>query len=655
MRSFRLIPTLPIALALVAAVPATADAGSARGLFGLPVLSRADFNRLARQAGVPLFWVDDRNDDGLPAAAEVEVLGVGADRVAWIDSDNFTARFESAWRDLVEMRRREAVRRELDQGFPTLVAMDLTGLSPAEVELVRHVESAARKVEALHGRQMGGAAFADRIAALDPESRALFDRNQGPWCQAPQTENDPFCNALPDFPDRRWDAYPEGMSHDSALCKSLAERPDARDLLAPFAVVRKEGDALKAVPLDVAYGAEMKAIADDLRAAAKSARDAKEPAFAKYLLAAAAGFETNDWTAADEAWSRMDSRNSKWYLRVGPDEVGWDLCQEKAGFHVSFARVDRGSLELQDRLMPLRQEMETSLATLIGGPYKARKVSFHMPDFIEMVINAGDSRHPQGATMGQSLPNWGKVAEEGRGRTVVMTNLYRDPDSLRLSKIKAGLMLGPETMKAYSEDQRVSLIDVILHEATHNLGPCSDFKVDGRNPSEVFGGRVASVLEELKAQTGALYYADLLRRRGIMTQAEVNTMYVGALAWSFGHLSQGLFAASGAPKPYSQLSAVQIGVLVEEGALAWETTTDPATGHAVGRFEARFDRFPAAVEKLMARVGRIKATGDVAAATALLDPYVTGDRKGLVHVDEIQERLGRFPKATMVYTVRLPR
>jgi len=305
--------------------------------------------------------------------------------------------------------------------------------------------------------------------------------------------------------------------------------------------------------------------------------------------------------------------------------------------------------------MPLRQEMETSLATLIGSAYKARKVSFHMPDFIEMIINAGDSRHPQGATMGQSLPNWGKVAEEGRGRTVVMTNLYRDPDSLRLSKVKAGLMLGPETMKVYSDDQRVSLIDVILHEATHNLGPCSDFKVDGRSPSEVFGGRVASVLEELKAQTGALYYADLLRRRGIMTQDEVNSMYVGALAWSFGHLSQGLFAASGAPKPYSQLSAVQIGILVEEGALSWETSTDPATGKAMGRFEARFDRFPAAVEKLMARVGRIKATGDVAAAGALLEPYVTGDRKGLVHVDEIQERLGRFPKATMVYTVRLAR
>ena len=45
-----------------------------------------------------------------------------------------------------------------------------------------------------------------------------------------------------------------------------------------------------------------------------------------------------------------------------------------------------------------------------------------------MVLNAGDQRSPHGATIGQSLPNWGPVAETG-GRTVAMTNLYTDADS----------------------------------------------------------------------------------------------------------------------------------------------------------------------------------------------------------------------------------
>ena len=73
--------------------------------------------------------------------------------------------------------------------------------------------------------------------------------------------------------------------------------------------------------------------------------------------------------------------------------------------------------------------MEKALAVLAGPPYEAREVSFHLPDFIDIVLNAGDARAARGATIGQSLPNWGPVANEGRGRTVAMTNFYADPDS----------------------------------------------------------------------------------------------------------------------------------------------------------------------------------------------------------------------------------
>ena len=74
--------------------------------------------------------------------------------------------------------------------------------------------------------------------------------------------------------------------------------------------------------------------------------------------------------------------------------------------------------------------MEKALAELAGAPYKAREVSFKLPDFVDIALNAGDSRPPSGATIGQSLPNFGPVANEGRGRTVAMTNFYTDPDSI---------------------------------------------------------------------------------------------------------------------------------------------------------------------------------------------------------------------------------
>src|SRR5262249_17535874 len=145
-----------------------------------------------------------------------------------------------------------------------------------------------------------------------------------------------------------------------------------------------------------------------------------EKSLADYMRAAAKAFRDNDWESADEVWSKMSSQNSKYYLRIGPDEVYWEPCSQKAGFHVTFARINKESLGWQQKLVPLQQNMEADLAKLIGAPYRERKVSFHLPDFIEIILNAGDDRHAFGATIGQSLPNWGKVANESRGRTVAM-------------------------------------------------------------------------------------------------------------------------------------------------------------------------------------------------------------------------------------------
>src|SRR6185295_10347265 len=111
------------------------------------------------------------------------------------------------------------------------------------------------------------------------------------------------------------------------------------------------------------------------------------------------------------------------------DETYFEPCNHKAGFHVSFARINQDSVKWQKMLDPLKAEMEGALAALAGPPYKARSVTFHLPDFIDVVLNAGDSRNATGATIGQSLPNWGPVANDGRGRTVAMTNLYTDADS----------------------------------------------------------------------------------------------------------------------------------------------------------------------------------------------------------------------------------
>jgi hypothetical protein len=314
----------------------------------------------------------------------------------------------------------------------------------------------------------------------------------------------------------------------------------------------------------------------------------------------------------------------------------------KAGFHVSFGKIDTASLAWQDKLSALKQEMEDSLARLIGSPYAARQAVFGLPDFIEVVLNSGDSRMSRGAVAGQSLPNWGKVAQEGRRRTMVVTNIGQDPESKAIVRKKAAELFDPETLAYFSDDKEPGLLGVILHEAAHNLGPHSDTRIDGKSPAEVFGGPLESVLEELKSQTATLWYVDLLLRKGLIDERRAKEIYVRDLLWAFGHVSLGLFAESGEPKPYSQLAAVQIGSFVKDGAL--ERAPD-------GLYRIRFDKLPASIESLLRRTGAVKAKGDAAGGRALVDAFVSGADAKLVPVAEIQAKLLKYPKETYLYTV----
>src|SRR5690606_8286251 len=141
-------------------------------------------------------------------------------------------------------------------------------------------------------------------------------------------------------------------------------------------------------------------------------------------------------------------------------------------------------------------------------------VSFDLPDFIDIIVNAGDSRSPHGATIGQSLPNWGPVANEGRGRTVAMTNLYTDADSQRSLTDQASSLLC--SMDRFVADPAPQVMGTVLHEAAHNLGPAHEYEVAGKKDREAFGGPLATMLEELKSQTAALYFTDWLRDKKLL-------------------------------------------------------------------------------------------------------------------------------------------
>src|SRR5690606_17388123 len=128
-----------------------------------------------------------------------------------------------------------------------------------------------------------------------------------------------------------------------------------REAMDPFHVAVERDGAVVAVPYTEHWAAEMAEVSATLLRAADAAPD-DEPALEAYLRAAAAAFTTNDWPSADVAWAAMNQDNSRWYLRVGPDETYYDPCSEHAGFHLSLALVNRDGLRYQELLSPLKQD-----------------------------------------------------------------------------------------------------------------------------------------------------------------------------------------------------------------------------------------------------------------------------------------------------------
>jgi hypothetical protein len=631
-------------------------------------VKRLEFNRLAQELYLPIFWVEDKDNNGAISPDELAVLWGMRDtnREEWITKDGFSPAFMDGYEKIVkrtssepaapadeaEAKRRAAISKELSQGRPTAVVSSFKDGSDEDKTIVKNVLEAAKVIERLYALQKGVADMPDKIAADDTASRAVFHRNQAPWCVAPMTEKDPDCNALASKPAKIFGLYPAALQKDDGkFCDKLTARKDAEKLLTPFTVVKEaDGGKLEPTPYTDAYKPEMEQVSKLLKDTALAITSPNEAPLKAYLDAAAQSFLDNNWNPADEAWSKMTTTNSKWYVRIAPDEDYFEPCSRKAGFHVSFARINQASLEWQQKLEPVKNDMEKTIAELAGRPYKARKVAFHLPDFIDIILNAGDSRAPHGATIGQSLPNWGPVKDQGRGRTVAMTNLFTDADSKASVKELAESVLCAKTMESWTDDPAPLLMSTVLHEAAHNLGPQGDYKVKGKTDRQIFGGPLSSMLEELKAQTSALYFADWLATKGIVQKDMLNRAHTRDVAWAFGHISRGMYE-DGKPKPYSQLSAIQLGFLIKEGAVTWNAEESAANKTDKGCFEIHFEKMGPAVKKMESTVAGVKARGDKKLAETLQKEFVGKDGETKPTLQVITERWLRAPKASFVYAV----
>ncbi len=246
-------------------------------------LSRLDFNARAQERFLPLFWRSDANKNGALDPSElVTLLGpwklTAAELVA---GDAFTPKFDELYAALQvqadesklsaeEKARRAALRLELSQGKATLVETDLTTGTDADKKAFEHFARAAALIEQLYARQHGTVELFAGLPADDALSRAVFFRNQSPFCVAPATEKDATCNALSPTPARVVGLYPAEVQADPKFCATLEKEKNKSALMDHFSVVvavppQTAAGMYKAVPYSEAYKEDMEAVAVEAR------------------------------------------------------------------------------------------------------------------------------------------------------------------------------------------------------------------------------------------------------------------------------------------------------------------------------------------------------------------------------------------------------
>jgi len=200
---------------------------------------------------------------------------------------------------------------------------------------------------------------------------------------------------------------------------------------------------------------------------------------------------------------------------------------------------------------------------------------------------------------------------------------------------------------------RYMTISTVLHEAAHNLGPSHEYRVDDRTDGQVFGGPLASTLEELKAQDRGAVFLRLARRPRDHEQGDADKTHVRDVLWSFGHIAQGMNDARGS-RSHTRNSRRCRWVSSTSRVLRWNAEEKAANGRDVGCFEVDLGKWPAAVETLRGSRSASSRAAIVRLAEKTRDEWVTDGTPWAALRGTIQERWLRARRASFVYSVTSP-
>jgi hypothetical protein len=310
-------------------------------------------------------------------------------------------------------------------------------------------------------------------------------------------------------------------------------------------------------------------------------------------------FGTDDYYESDLAWMDLDAPVE---VTIGPYETYEDeLFGYKAAFEAfvtvalpeESAALDQYKAKLPwlERNLPIADEHKN----LNRGSESPIRV-------VDLVFSGGDTKAGV-QTIAFNLPNDERVREAKGSKKVLLRNIMQAKYDRILVPI-AEQVLAPEDATRLSFDAFRD--EVLHHELSHGLGP-GKIVLDGRETEvRLELKELYSTLEEAKADVMGIYNILALIDDGVMPaelRDSLEPTYVAGLIRS---------ARFGLDEAHGQGTVAQLNYLLEEGALRLDEED---------RLAAVSEAFPAAIEKLLAEMLMLQATGDYEGTKTFLDRY----------------------------------
>jgi hypothetical protein len=473
------------------------------------------------------------------------------------------------------------------------------GLSPRQRKMVGKLVDASRNLEEIFWRQ------------IDPDGLTLYESLQGNknpqdealrrylWINASRfdllDDNKPFVGTTPIPPGRGF--YPQGLTREQ-IEKYVQAHPEKKDeLYSTTTLVRWHDGQLEGLPYHIAYRTFLEPAAKDLREAAALSDD---PAFANFLRLRADALLTDDYFKSDLAW--LDLKDPECDVIFAPYETYDDgLLGVKATY--GAAVLVRNSEESRKLALFRKYVADIQDALPLAAADRPSKHGLETPmEVMDAPFRAGDLNHGYQA-VADNLPNDPRVHELKGSKKIFFKNFMDARVNYVILPVAKHLMLPAQAAKASSEGY---LLDTIMHEISHGLGPAFARTASGKVSIREAIGPAYSGLEEAKADVVGMFGMKWLVDHDVLPKSKLEEYYASYVAGIFRTVRFGVAEAHG------QAEMMEFNFLSERGAIKREPS---------GRYAIDFAKMPDGLNHLAKELLEIEATGNRERAESWFDKY----------------------------------